>query len=136
MNLSPEWVPLLKSSGFDACHWSDIGAPNALDVEIIVRLNISAYQTAGHRFRPWRSLVLSQGYKFYEFDSNSGEWLFDENWVPPDALPAGKSKLSQSKPDLLFDDLRKGSPPSWVFQSVPHRGGGEKAAHFLQKIFP
>jgi predicted nuclease of predicted toxin-antitoxin system len=35
MNLSPEWVPLLKSSGFDACHWSDIGAPNALDVEIM-----------------------------------------------------------------------------------------------------
>ena len=35
MNLSPDWVPHLKSFGFDACHWSDIGAPNALDVEIM-----------------------------------------------------------------------------------------------------
>jgi len=35
MNLSPEWVPLLRSVGFDATHWSTIGASNALDTEIM-----------------------------------------------------------------------------------------------------
>ena len=50
-------------------------------------------------------------------------------------FPVRKSELSQSKPHLFFDDLREVSPPGWIFQSVPHRRGREKAAHFLQKIF-
>ncbi len=49
------------------------------------------------------------------------------HWIPP----VRKSELSQCKPDLLFDDLREVSPPGWIFQRVPHRSGGEKAAHFL-----
>ena len=48
--------------------------------------------------------------------------------------PARKSALSQSKPDLLFDDLREVGPPSWIFKSVAHRRGREEAAHFPQKI--
>ena len=35
MNLSPEWLPLLSSHGFDAVHWSRIGAPNSPDAEIM-----------------------------------------------------------------------------------------------------
>lgn len=31
MNLSPAWVPALRNAGFDATHWSDLGAPNASD---------------------------------------------------------------------------------------------------------
>lgn len=34
MNLSPEWIPLLKSNGWEAVHWSEIGPPNAPDSEI------------------------------------------------------------------------------------------------------
>ena len=51
--------------------------------------------------------------------------------VPPHDLPAGKSELSQSKPDLLFNDLREVGPPGRIFQSVPHHSGGEEAVHFL-----
>jgi len=31
MNLSPTWVPMLRSAGFDAVHWSAIGRPDAPD---------------------------------------------------------------------------------------------------------
>ena len=35
MNLSPDWVPVLVEQGFDAVHWSSLGAANAPDSEII-----------------------------------------------------------------------------------------------------
>lgn len=35
MNLSPQWQPLLQENGFEAVHWSSIGAGNAPDTEIM-----------------------------------------------------------------------------------------------------
>ena len=35
MNLSPEWVPYLHDRGFEAAHWSTIGADRAPDSEIM-----------------------------------------------------------------------------------------------------
>ncbi|MBD0266625.1 MAG: DUF5615 family PIN-like protein [Tolypothrix sp. Co-bin9] len=35
MNLSPDWVPVLESAGFEAVHWSIIGNPSATDKEIM-----------------------------------------------------------------------------------------------------
>lgn len=35
MNLSPKWVGFLTAAGFDAVHWSAIGAVNALDADIM-----------------------------------------------------------------------------------------------------
>jgi len=35
MNLSPDWVPLLRVAGFEAIHWSSLGAYNAPDREIM-----------------------------------------------------------------------------------------------------
>lgn len=35
MNLSPEWIPLLRENGFDALHWSAIGHPTAADDEVL-----------------------------------------------------------------------------------------------------
>jgi predicted nuclease of predicted toxin-antitoxin system len=35
MNLSPEWVPVLKAQGWEAIHWSRIGNPGAPDKEIL-----------------------------------------------------------------------------------------------------
>ena len=35
MNLSPQWQPFLSDNGFDAVHWSGIGAGNAPDTEIM-----------------------------------------------------------------------------------------------------
>ncbi len=35
MNLSPSWVSFLTEAGLDAVHWSDIGAGNAPDSELM-----------------------------------------------------------------------------------------------------
>ena len=35
MNLSPEWQSFLRGHGFEAVHWSGIGAGNAPDTEIM-----------------------------------------------------------------------------------------------------
>ncbi len=34
MNLSPAWVETLQAAGFEAIHWSKVGAPNAPDTEV------------------------------------------------------------------------------------------------------
>ncbi len=34
MNLSPHWVPLLVEAGMQARHWSEVGKPDASDLEI------------------------------------------------------------------------------------------------------
>jgi predicted nuclease of predicted toxin-antitoxin system len=35
MNLSPGWVEFLVDEGFDAVHWSSVGAGSALDGEVM-----------------------------------------------------------------------------------------------------
>jgi predicted nuclease of predicted toxin-antitoxin system len=35
MNLSPDWVPVLKRQGWEAIHWSRIGNPDAPEEEIL-----------------------------------------------------------------------------------------------------
>jgi predicted nuclease of predicted toxin-antitoxin system len=39
MNLSPSWVDRLARHGFEAVHWSSIGAATAPDVEILTSAN-------------------------------------------------------------------------------------------------
>ena len=47
MNLSPEWCAVFRAEGWDAIHWSDVGANNAPDKEILgwARLNRSVVFT-------------------------------------------------------------------------------------------
>lgn len=35
VNLSPDWVPVLKAAGFEALHWAEVGDPSAPDREIM-----------------------------------------------------------------------------------------------------
>jgi predicted nuclease of predicted toxin-antitoxin system len=35
MNLSPRWTEVLGKAGFEAVHWSTVGAPNAPDRELM-----------------------------------------------------------------------------------------------------
>ena len=35
MNLSRRWAPILKSAGHEPVHWSQVGAPDATDREIM-----------------------------------------------------------------------------------------------------
>jgi len=43
MNLSPSWVDWLARYGFEAVHWSTIGAATAPDVEILAWANGHAF---------------------------------------------------------------------------------------------
>ena len=48
MNLSPEWVPILKGQGWEAIHWSRIGNPGAPDQEILAWAKSNAYVVLTH----------------------------------------------------------------------------------------
>jgi predicted nuclease of predicted toxin-antitoxin system len=43
MNLSPEWVGMLKEVGMDAIHWSRVGRPNAADDELFDRARVEGW---------------------------------------------------------------------------------------------
>ena len=43
MNLSPKWAGFLASAGFDAVHWSALGAANAPDKEIMSHARDAGY---------------------------------------------------------------------------------------------
>jgi len=43
MNLSPKWAGFLASAGFDAVHWSGVGAANAPDREIMSHAREGGY---------------------------------------------------------------------------------------------
>jgi predicted nuclease of predicted toxin-antitoxin system len=43
MNLSPKWAGFLASAGFEAIHWSSLGAANAPDAEIMSHARTGGY---------------------------------------------------------------------------------------------
>jgi predicted nuclease of predicted toxin-antitoxin system len=71
MNLSPAWVPFLRDAGLEAVHWSEVGAANASDRELMdwadahdhivltSDLDFSAILAATRRQRPSVVLVRS-----------------------------------------------------------------------------
>lgn len=48
MNLSPRWVAILVGSGFDAVHWSAVGASSAPDVAIMGYASANDYVVLTH----------------------------------------------------------------------------------------
>lgn len=48
MNLSPRWVGTLADEGFEAAHWSTLGAVNAPDSEIMAYASQNDYVVLTH----------------------------------------------------------------------------------------
>lgn len=48
MNLSPRWVGVLADAGFEAAHWSTLGAKNAPDSEIMAYASAHNYVVLTH----------------------------------------------------------------------------------------
>jgi predicted nuclease of predicted toxin-antitoxin system len=48
MNLSPRWVDLLVSAGFEAAHWSSLGAMDAPDTTIMAYAHDNDYVVLTH----------------------------------------------------------------------------------------
>lgn len=63
MNLSPRWVGFLTSAGFDAIHWSAIGASTATDAEIMAHANEHNFVVVTHDLDFSAILAASHGSK-------------------------------------------------------------------------
>ena len=48
MNLSPRWARVLADAGIEAAHWSDLGAGDAPDVEILAFAKAHGYVVFTH----------------------------------------------------------------------------------------
>jgi len=48
MNLSPDWVPVLKDAGLEAVHWSEVGDPSASDQVIMDHAMAHGYVVFTH----------------------------------------------------------------------------------------
>jgi predicted nuclease of predicted toxin-antitoxin system len=48
MNLSPDWAGSLTEAGFEAAHWSDLGAVDATDKEIMAYARTNGYVVITH----------------------------------------------------------------------------------------
>jgi predicted nuclease of predicted toxin-antitoxin system len=63
MNLSPRWVAVLESAGFEAAHWSSLGAVDAIDTEIMAFAKTNDYVILTHDLDFSAILAASHGGK-------------------------------------------------------------------------
>ena len=59
MNLSTEWIPLLKAAGHEAVHWSEVGDPRAPDTELMSWAGSHGYAVFTHDLDFGTMLALS-----------------------------------------------------------------------------
>lgn len=60
MNLSPDWVAVLKEAGWEAVHWSKVGNPRAADSEIMAWAKQHGYIVFTHDLDFGSLLALTQ----------------------------------------------------------------------------
>ncbi len=60
MNLSPDWVAVLKEAGWEAIHWSKVGNLRAADSEIMAWAKQSGYVVFTHDLDFGSLLALTQ----------------------------------------------------------------------------
>jgi predicted nuclease of predicted toxin-antitoxin system len=63
MNLSPRWLKLLTGEGFEAVHWSALGASTAPDLEIMAYAKSNDYVVLTHDLDFSAILAATQGEK-------------------------------------------------------------------------
>jgi predicted nuclease of predicted toxin-antitoxin system len=59
MNLSCEWIPLLRAAGHEAVHWSEVGDPRAPDVLLMQWASVRGYAVLTHDLDFGTMLALS-----------------------------------------------------------------------------
>lgn len=63
MNLSPRWARFLADAGIEAAHWSDLGAGDAPDAEIMAFARAQGYVVFTHDLDFSAILAATQGEK-------------------------------------------------------------------------
>jgi predicted nuclease of predicted toxin-antitoxin system len=61
MNLPPRWIQVFVEAGWEAVHWSQMGAPNATDREIMARARENNYVVLTHDLDFSALLAATQG---------------------------------------------------------------------------
>jgi len=73
MNLSPRWVPLVNNTGLQAKHWSEVGKPDASDLEIFRYAASNDYVILTHDLDFGAILAVSRGKKPSVVQIRSGD---------------------------------------------------------------
>jgi predicted nuclease of predicted toxin-antitoxin system len=60
MNLSPDWVAILQSAGWEAIHWLNVGNPRAADFEIMAWAEQNTYVVFTHDLDFGTMLAMTQ----------------------------------------------------------------------------
>lgn len=79
MNLSPRWVTFLSDAGFEAAHWSSLGAGNSPDTEIMAFAKANDYVILTHDLDFSAILAATRGGKPSVLQIRSGD-------LSPDAI--------------------------------------------------
>ena len=99
MNLSPSWVGVLNNAGFEATHWSLVGAPNAPDRELFSWASEHGYVVFTHDLDFGALLSASRAESPSVFQIRTDD-------VSPEALaPRAISLLNRFTPQLLSGAL-------------------------------
>ena len=93
MNLSPEWVSVLTTSGWAAVHWSDVGDPGASDLSIMEWAATHGHVVFTHDLDLGTMLALShaQGPSVLQVER---KMCFRLTWAGVSSLPLSATLLS------------------------------------------
>lgn len=115
MNLSPEWVEVLKRNGIEARHWGAIGDPRAVDFEILkwARENEHVVFTNDLDFGRLLALTNVRGPSVLQI--RGGRLL------PEDAEELVMAALAQCRGELLAGSLITLDESTWRVRILPMR---------------
>lgn len=119
MNLSPRWVKLLGDADIEAVHWSNIGAANARDLDIMSFARARDYVVLTHDLDFGAILAATHGKKPSVIQVRSED-------VSPDII--GKqvvAALRQMAADLEQGALVTVNPKRTRVRILPLRGSAE-----------
>ena len=95
MNLSPQWVDVLKRAGHQCMHWSEIGSPKAPDHEILLWARSNGFVVFTHDLDFGAILAASVVSAFQQFEEvlDQGALVsIDANRARARILPLSREK--------------------------------------------
>ncbi len=95
MNLSPEWLSVLKAAGHEVVHWSDIGEQSARDNEILSWAKLRGYVIFAHDLDFGTILAATQA------DAPSVFQIRTQDITPKNRLDLVLSALDKFREQLL-----------------------------------
>jgi predicted nuclease of predicted toxin-antitoxin system len=88
MNLSPEWVAVLKEAGWETEHWSKVGDPRAADSEIMAWATKHGHVVFTHDLDFGSLLALDSGRKTKRHSGSHSRCDARRDWQTRDQCAA------------------------------------------------